>query len=90
MYLGCGFDCFVKAESLEVGNFLLFTLEEPSILQVKIYEKDGSEKTEGTTFESEYKVGASESPMTPRQTPNIHQETEASPWATMPCKSIYC
>ncbi|XP_056691345.1 B3 domain-containing protein REM-like 1 isoform X3 [Spinacia oleracea] len=82
LFLSCGFDCFAKANSLEVGNFLLFELEEPSILQVKIYEKDGSEKTTvagTTTFE--YEVGPFESK---RQTPIVHQEGEASPWPTMP------
>uniref|UniRef100_A0A803M8H2 TF-B3 domain-containing protein n=1 Tax=Chenopodium quinoa TaxID=63459 RepID=A0A803M8H2_CHEQI len=84
--LSCGFDCFVKAHSVEVGNFLLFELEEPSILQVKIYEKDGSEKTVGTTHEAGYEGGAFESP---RKTPSTHKEGEASPWPTTPCKSIY-
>ncbi|XP_021750159.1 B3 domain-containing protein REM13-like [Chenopodium quinoa] len=79
--LSCGFDCFVKAHSVEVGNFLLFELEEPSILQVKIYEKDGSEKTVGTTHEAGYEGGAFESP---RKTPSTHKEGEASPWPTTP------
>ncbi|KAL2945132.1 hypothetical protein RDABS01_022843 [Bienertia sinuspersici] len=86
LYLGCGFDCFVQAQSLEVGNFLFFELEERSILQVRIYEKDGSERTEETPFVSDYEVGASESP---RQTPKMHQEKEESIWPTMPTLDQY-
>ncbi|XP_057537604.1 uncharacterized protein LOC130815229 isoform X3 [Amaranthus tricolor] len=70
VYLSYGFNCFIKAHSLEAGNFLLFEYEKPSILQVKIYEKDGSERANESTFELEYEIRASESP---KQTPKIHE-----------------
>jgi len=45
VYLGEGWNDFVVQHSLEVGSFLVFEYEEQSILQVKIYGKNGCEKT---------------------------------------------
>ncbi|XP_057538509.1 B3 domain-containing protein REM3-like isoform X2 [Amaranthus tricolor] len=45
MYFRGGWADFVEAHSLEAGNFLLFEYEEQSIFLVRIYGRNGCEKT---------------------------------------------
>ncbi|XP_074283424.1 putative B3 domain-containing protein At5g66980 [Silene latifolia] len=80
-YFDYGWNEFVEDKSLQFGDFLLFEYEQPLILQVKIFEKDGTEKTAGTNLEPEFEIQGTECRIL---SPKTHGVVEADLWSTRP------
>ncbi|KAL9224219.1 hypothetical protein vseg_000280 [Gypsophila vaccaria] len=74
-FLSYGWSQFVDEQSLHVGDFLLFEYEEPLILQVKIFDKDGTEKPAATNLEFDHEVD---------QIPKAHCVADDDLWTIRP------